>query len=199
MIIQQVLRDLSYCCYGNTAQTSASNTVMVEFTNQSFHLKTKTCFNHREKDTICQELVDKIKSREERELERLYQLYAVLKHVSNGNDSNSSLNKLIQLYFDDKLTTDHLCSIGIDTYQLRNIQPLSERMLSQIRSDIRMLISSNDDRMFTGRAVARILQGISSPRYPAEVWGRKVFHWRKYLNVDFSVLCDIATDVIINN
>ncbi|KAJ8973797.1 hypothetical protein NQ317_002798 [Molorchus minor] len=42
----------------------------------------------------------------------------------------------------------------------------------QLVSDIHALICMYRDNTFTGRAVARILQGIQSPNYPATIWGR---------------------------
>ena len=204
-IIQQTLRDLQYSNNTTTVVTAGSNTssstssnVIVEFSNLSFHLKTARCFSNEEKDTICQQLMDKVKQREHREIERLYQLYGVMKHVSKtGHGSNSSLKDFLHLYFADKLTPVYLQSVGIDSHLMLN-QPLSERRLAQVKADIRTLISTHDDRVFTGRVVARILQGIASPCYPAEVWGRRVFHWRKYLDIEFNTLCKIATDEVIN-
>ena len=207
--IQQTLRDLQYSnnnttisntvtAAGSNTSSSTSSNVMVEFSNLSFHLKTTRCFSNEEKDTICQQLMDKVKQREHREIERLYQLYGVMKHISlAGRGSNSSLKDFLHLYFADKLTPMYFQSVGIDSHLMLN-QPLSERRLAQVKVDIRTLISTHDDRVFTGRAVARILQGIASPCYPAEVWGRRVFHWRKYLDIEFNTLCKIATDEIIN-
>ena len=69
--IQQTLRDLQYSntitTISNTVTEAGSNTssstssnVMVEFSNLSFHLKTTRCFSNEEKDTICQQLMDKL-------------------------------------------------------------------------------------------------------------------------------------------
>ena len=186
--IHQILKDLRYSNY---------NSIIIEFDNLAFHFKTKRCFTNDEKDSICQCLLEKVKKREEREIERLYQLYTILKHVSTSQPgSNSSPKEFILAYFKDQLTIDYLQSKGMDQYELLN-QPLSERRLLQLRADIRSMVSTHDDRAFTGRAVARILQGISSPCFPAEVWGRKVFNWRKYLDIEFNSLCKIATEEII--
>ena len=196
-----MVKDLQYGNYS----TSSTGTMIVEFNDPSFHLKTQKCFSNEEKDSLCQFLLDKVKQREKREVERLYQLFAVMKQVSttslpDNDPSNSSLKDIIQLYFKDQLTPEYLHSLAINPYQLVQMQqPLSERLLFRVRADIRTLISNNDDRVFTGRAVARILQGISSPCYPAEIWGRKVFYWRKYLDIEFDTLCKIATEEMTNN
>ena len=187
--IYQILKDLQY---------SKSSSAIIEFCNIAFHLKTNRCFTDTDKDSICQQLMEKIKSREEREIERLYQLYTILEHVATTDCSNSSLKQFLSLYFKDRLTTDLLQREGMDPYKLL-CPSISDQRLLQLRADVRLLVRTHDDRAFTGRAVARILQGISSPCYPAEVWGRKVFNWRKYLDIEFNTLCKIATEEIVNN
>ena len=73
----------------------------------------------------------------------------------------SSLKDLLQLYFNDKLTEDTFHTLHIDPYEHLN-QPLTERRAILVRNDIRSLLSiheRHEDQQFTGRSVARILQG----------------------------------------
>ncbi|XP_077297711.1 recQ4 helicase [Arctopsyche grandis] len=67
---------------------------------------------------------------------------------------------------------------------------------TQIMVDVRGLISTYRDCSFTGRAIARILQGISSPNYPAIVWGR-CRYWRSHIGEDFYTICNIAKQQIM--
>jgi ATP-dependent DNA helicase Q4 len=39
----------------------------------------------------------------------------------------------------------------------------------------------------SGRVIARIFHGISSPQYPAIDWSRN-YMWRRYAGVDFNVI-----------
>ncbi|XP_068618290.1 ATP-dependent DNA helicase Q4 [Battus philenor] len=64
-------------------------------------------------------------------------------------------------------------------------------------SDIRALIATYKDCKFTGRSIARIFQGISSPNFPAIVWGKCKF-WRSHIHEDFHELTKIATQQIIH-
>lgn len=66
----------------------------------------------------------------------------------------------------------------------------------QLVNDIQSLICMYRDNAFTGRAVARIFQGIQSPNYPAVIWGRCKF-WRSYLDMDFNTLVKIASREIV--
>ena len=43
----------------------------------------------------------------------------------------------------------------------------------------------------TGRAVARVLQGVSSPAFPMAQWNKCGF-WQQYTNVDFAVITATA-------
>jgi len=67
-----------------------------------------------------------------------------------------------------------------------------------IRADIRNFIQQySDEHKLTGRVIARVFQGIDSPRYPATVWGRVRKFWRSHLDTDFHWLRKIATREIL--
>uniref|UniRef100_A0A3Q2DW61 DNA 3'-5' helicase n=1 Tax=Cyprinodon variegatus TaxID=28743 RepID=A0A3Q2DW61_CYPVA len=63
---------------------------------------------------------------------------------------------------------------------------------NQIRADIRSFLGNRSDERFSGRAVARILHGIS-PCYPAQIYGKDRRYWRKYIQFDFNQLIRLAT------
>ncbi|KAK5911139.1 hypothetical protein CgunFtcFv8_005341 [Champsocephalus gunnari] len=69
---------------------------------------------------------------------------------------------------------------------------------NQIRADIRSFLSNRSDEKFSGRAVARILHGIGSPCFPAQIYGRDRRYWRKYIQFDFNQLIRLATQEIIH-
>ena len=67
-----------------------------------------------------------------------------------------------------------------------------------LRADIRSFIQHyGDEHKLTGRAIARVFQGIDSPRYPATVWGRVRKFWRSYMDIDFHWLRKIATREVL--
>ena len=58
--IHQVLQDLQYNDYNTSQLTVTSSNIMVEFSNPSFHLRSRDISNE-EKDLICQQLLDKVR------------------------------------------------------------------------------------------------------------------------------------------
>lgn len=49
---------------------------------------------------------------------------------------------------------------------------------------------------FTGRSLARIFHGVSSPVYPAAIWGRCKY-WRAHIKNDFNGIVSLANAEII--
>ena len=66
----------------------------------------------------------------------------------------------------------------------------------QIISDIKQLIHMYPENNFSGRSIARIFHGISSPCYPAVIWGKCKF-WRAHLIADFHRLVRIGNREIV--
>ena len=192
--MQRIIAVTRYCTAIWLLLTSSN--VMVEFSNPSFHLTSRDISNE-EKDLICQQVLDKVKrSGENREVVSAVLYIESLITCMTLFSTNPSLNDLLQLYFNDKLTENTFHTLHIDPYEHLH-QPLTERRAILVRNDIRSLLSIHEDQQFTGRSVARILQGISSPCFPAEVWGRMYMYWRKHLNVEFNILCRMATKELI--
>lgn len=52
------------------------------------------------------------------------------------------------------------------------------------------------DNTFSGRTIARIFHGISSPNYPAVMWGRCKF-WRAHSKTDFNRIVRLANAEIV--
>lgn len=107
---------------------------------------------------------------------------------------SEKLRSFIQDYFVEEL--------GI----INNQQPVAacdegqcppENQEQSIRSDIRSLILNYRDQTFTARSIARILHGISSPCFPAEIWGKARKHWRAQLHQDFNILVRMAAQELL--
>ena len=70
--------------------------------------------------------------------------------------------------------------------------------IEQARSDMRQFIHLyGTEHQLTGRSIARVFQGISSPCFPAEVWGKVRRFWRSHMDVDFNKLRNMATEMLI--
>lgn len=58
------------------------------------------------------------------------------------------------------------------------------------------MISMYPENNFTGRNVARIFHGISSPNYQAVMWFRCKY-WRAHSKTDFNRIVRLANSVIV--
>lgn len=73
---------------------------------------------------------------------------------------------------------------------------LSVSSVSFLRADIRVFLSRMDVASITGRQLARILHGISSPMFETSEWENNQF-WKRHVNVEFNALIQIATEEIV--
>ncbi|XP_072947117.1 ATP-dependent DNA helicase Q4 [Epargyreus clarus] len=169
----------------------------IEFNTLGFKIKAPGDLNPSELDSILDDLHNSVQTQEK---VMLYQLEEINKAFHDHG--NYSFENIIfsEEFLQEKSNT--LKSI-INTYfgrhnNLPENVKLQERPLEveSVVSDVRTLISTYKDCKFTGRSIARIFQGISSPNYPALVWGRCKF-WRSHISEDFYGLIKIATQQII--
>ncbi|XP_020809523.1 LOW QUALITY PROTEIN: ATP-dependent DNA helicase Q4 [Drosophila serrata] len=65
-----------------------------------------------------------------------------------------------------------------------------------ITDDVHSLINMYPDNTFSGRNIARIFHGITSPNYPAVIWGRCKY-WRAHVKVDFNRILHLSNMAII--
>jgi ATP-dependent DNA helicase Q4 len=93
---------------------------------------------------------------------------------------SDSLKQIIRNYFQSDLPMDVVV-----------IDESNDTADGEILSDIRQTISMYPDNTFSGRALARLFHGISSPCYPAVIWGRCKY-WRAHMNVNFSRLVSLG-------
>jgi len=206
-IVRSELRDLQYNDRQTSSKPGVNSTVLVEFSNLAFHLRSPGDLTTEERDLVCDFLCKKVKKQEECEIRKLHLLHAVLQSVSCNNfyecfckgDTNQNqvrLKALIHQYFKEELECEHT-SLQLQVPVVKTEADLSLDLINRICQDIYALVTIHTDQKFTGRAIARIFHGIASPCFPAEVWGRQPRFWRKHLDVDFNLLCQIATKKLV--
>jgi ATP-dependent DNA helicase Q4 len=100
-------------------------------------------------------------------------------------EKSNSLKKLIREYFQSSLPTDVKIS-----------EDQNDTSDNEILIDIRQIIVMYPQNNFTGRALARIFHGISSPCYPAVIWGRCKY-WRAHMNVNFKRLVVLGNSEVV--
>ena len=202
-ILSSELRDLQF----NDRQTSSGSkcsgsSVLVEFSAPSFHLFSPGDFSPEELDYVCDYLQKRVRAQEKLEVDKLHLLYSVLRSVACDNiyeyfteeektTTQTQLMSLINDYFEDRLDCTSAAERGINIQKLPSEIPT--KLEAEITRDVHSLMSIHSERNFSGRTIARIFHGISSPCFPAEVWARQQRFWRRHLTVDFNVLCQIAT------
>lgn len=76
------------------------------------------------------------------------------------------------------------------------MEEANETSDGEIASDIRQMISMYPDNNFSGRALARLFNGISSPCYPAVIWSRCKY-WRAHMHVNFSRLVALGNAEVV--
>ncbi|CAH0584302.1 unnamed protein product [Chrysodeixis includens] len=168
----------------------------VEFNTLGFRIRARGDLNSVELDSILDELHNSVVSQEKARLFQLEECNLAFRKLGDYSLESAVLSNEVLL------KTSNLLKDTIRNYFERDNLPanftLEERPLNveRVIPDVRSLICTYKDCNFTGRSIARIFQGISSPNYPAIVWGRCKF-WRSHLHEDFNGLIKIATQQII--
>jgi ATP-dependent DNA helicase Q4 len=189
-----------------------SNTISVEFSSKVFHIRSAVCFSSsssskNQVDKVCEFLGKKVRKQEESLVEKLHLLRGILQSVNfnvTGSEiimidkavkiQGSLLRESIQRCFNDEQFS--ASCLGIDSPLLPVYQQVSSELEEQIEADVHLFLLINNPLIqFTGRAIARIFYGLGSPLFPARdwAWGRCRQFWRKYIEVNFDQLCQIAT------
>ncbi|XP_070777641.1 ATP-dependent DNA helicase Q4 [Enoplosus armatus] len=199
-LVKRGLRQLQW----STGRAGGRSGIHVEFSSISFYFRSYGDLSDEEMDRVCQFLHNRVQNQERTQLYQLTACFKAFKSVAfrsvsscvDDLDESRSLHlkSLLSEYFDkrrDRGST--LAPVDIeelDKYKLSDWE-------NQITADIRSFLSHRSDEKFSGRAIARILHGIGSPCYPAQIYGRDRRYWRKYIQFDFNQLIRLATQEII--
>ncbi|XP_032391324.1 ATP-dependent DNA helicase Q4 isoform X2 [Etheostoma spectabile] len=198
-LVKRGLRQLQWCSVGGRSG------VHVEFSSLSFYFRSFGDLSDEEMDRVCQFLHNRVQNQERTQLYQLTACFKAFKSVAFQSASSCledldesrslKLKDLLSKYFDKRRDRSHMLAPvdieELDKYKLSDWE-------NQIRADIRGFLSNRSDEKFSGRAVARILHGIASPCYPAQIYGRDRRYWRKYIQFDFNQLIKLATQEIIH-
>ncbi|KAI8501981.1 ATP-dependent DNA helicase Q4 [Branchiostoma belcheri] len=177
--------------------------LLVDFTDVSFLLRAPGDLSDDELEEVSDFLYGRVESQERTELRQIRAVFDALTEVSHDEfwacaeevdqTRSEQLKKTLRQYFEKQpaqnTSSDTCAEEGEEQVPLKNE--------AQVRSDIRSFVCLHHDRTFTGRAVARVFHGISSPCYPAQVWGRDRRFWRSHLDVDFNQLRRLAVEELV--
>lgn len=168
------------------------STISVQLSNLGFRLLAPGNLSDEQLDQALDSLYTRVVDQERKALLQLNAVHETLREVAKPSffaclteEDDCALKKKIREYFDSLNPLDDC------------VPPERNAVHEdQLAADVHSIISMYRDNNFTGRAIARIFQGIQSPNYPAVMWGRCKF-WRAYLHADFHTIVKIATREII--
>ncbi|XP_063828184.1 ATP-dependent DNA helicase Q4 [Ostrinia nubilalis] len=169
----------------------------VEFNTLGFRIKASGDLKPPELDAILNDLHELVLAQEKTRLYQLEEINTAFGKLGNYSLQTKDISEELLQKQSDELKSIIRCYFQREDNLPTDIT-LEERPLDveRVTTDVRALISSYKDCEFSGRSIARIFQGISSPNYPALVWGRCKF-WRSHIHEDFYGLIKIATQQIL--
>ena len=194
----------SYDLDGSSCTTPTCDDVSIEFSGLLFHINSRGVVSPQERDGICEFLQKTVKEREEIIVKKLHVFHAVLSAVSQNSSCGDAvlrsevdtkqLLRMTKKYFGFKgLDIRYLAKQNISVFEVpKTVTSDEEEEIGAAVHRLISLILRYPDKQLTGRTIARIFQGIQSPLFPALFWWN-CGCWRKYRNVDFDVLCQIAS------
>ena len=181
-MLKRELGSLSYNDRGTGGEQRSS--VIVEMTDLSYMFE----IYHR-KDNGAEEVVDflegKIGETETMSLNKLA-LFSDMLATGACNRNDVLFREKIRNYFE----SDPVCP---PPPSLTDVS-----LIPRLRQEIGGFIMTHSDTKFTGRAIARIFHGISSPKFPAHMWGTTPY-WRKYMHAGFHTVRKMAEKELDTN
>lgn len=179
----------------------------------SFHALAAGDLSEEEFKEVEKFVVDWNHQYEIRERERIAKVYQTfrkhcisvdqMKNMSTRLDVSNRLKTALNSYFDPSLQM-----VDLEGYTIRPLAeetnslnektgPISDVRKAAIRASASAFLSAHGKEGYTPSIIAKIFQGISTPNFPAEVWGLNRKWWRKHVDVDFRVLYDIIHEQAI--
>ncbi|KAG5681743.1 hypothetical protein PVAND_011152 [Polypedilum vanderplanki] len=168
----------------------------VSFSDLGFRIRAPGDLSDEELDRALDSLESRTQSQERTQLIQLQMIFDSFMSLAFPSFSKCSTNDLsikesdelkviIRKYFQTNLPMDVEITDEIDN--------TSDDV---IISNIRQIIQMYPENSFSGRSIARIFHGISSPCFPAVIWGRCKF-WRAHLSVNFHRLVRLGNKEIV--
>ncbi|OTF70874.1 ATP-dependent DNA helicase Q4-like protein, partial [Euroglyphus maynei] len=178
----------------------------IRFSDYSFHFDAPGIFSGKQLDRIIDCVYDRMMKFERQELAKLrftYQKFSEFR--SNGKDNEKFSEKsdglkafLNNVYFGSRSITEEIeHSLSELDGKSNNALPSMLAMRKDDYAAICYKITEfiqqyYDQGLDSERKIARILAGISSPKYSADIWGRVRQFWRSLVHVDFEFLLKLS-------
>lgn len=202
--VRRILRRNEWVIDEKTGRFRRSQ-VRISYSGLAFHLRAKTDLNSDEKEEIERYLRSYTSNYIREERDKIANVYDVFQNhtldleqmddkicrLKTSLNLKSTLHKYFQSDEKADMSSPIISQFKMDHMNKERVHaPIDEQA---IRRRIRSFISAHGTK-HTSRAIARILQGISTPNYPAEVWGTNRNWWRTIINIDYEKLNQYCED-----
>lgn len=192
-VVKYQLKQLEWTSVNGAPKRS---TISVSYSDLGFRIRSPGDLTAKELDTALDSLEKRTSSQEKAQLIQLQIIFNSLKSLAVKTftacssesvpvESSDKLKTIIRNYFQ----TDLPMNVSLT-------DEVNETSDEEIISDLKQIIFMYPDNNFSGRALARLFHGISSPCYPAVIWGRCKY-WRAHMNVNFSRLVSLGNAELV--
>lgn len=193
-VVKYQLKQLEWTTVSGSKKRSS---ITVSFSDLGFRIRSPGDLSNEELDTALDSLEMRTSSQEKAQLIQLQIIFNYFKSLAFSSamscsskdfprDSSEKLKVAIRNYFQTNLPMN----VELD-------EESSFTNDKEIISDIRQMIGMYPDNNFSGRVLARLFHGISSPCYPAVIWGRCKY-WRAHINVNFKRIVALGNSELVN-
>lgn len=191
----------------------AKSGISIEFQSKSFYLKRKCITDDTELDDVNDHLWNRVSSQMHFSHTNFKALYKILSENSfnsvgeyvDGYPTDNTpdqvepksnvLKQHLNDYFNNKLNIDEFTKCTQLEYEQSQSSEKEKPLIANIK---RFIYTYEKEIKLSGTVIARIFHGISTPRYPAEVWGRNRNFWRAHLDIEFERLTKLCTQQVLN-
>lgn len=170
--------------------------VRVSFEGHSFHLKLIGDLECEELEEIAAHLLHYSDMYEYSSRQKVARVFNILRSHSmslelmTDKDTRLQVSSRLKAALNDYFRCDgneHTSALtDISSENMIDTQEMELRT-KNIRKHARAFISAHGSK-HSAKNIARIFQGVSTPNYPAEIWGQNKRWWRILVNVDFKHL-----------
>ncbi|XP_078609294.1 ATP-dependent DNA helicase Q4-like [Branchiostoma floridae x Branchiostoma japonicum] len=202
--LEPVRRDIRALKWKRTNTGGYQRTgLLAEFTDVSFLLRAPGDLTDDQLEEVSDFLYGRVESQERTELRQLKAVFQALTDVSHeefwhcAEEVDQARSEQLKVTLREYFEKEPTLNVSSDSCGEEQEEQVPLKNEGQVRADIRSFVCLHHDRNFTGRAIARIFHGITSPCYPAQVWGRDRRYWRSHLDVDFNQLRRLAVEELV--
>ncbi|KPM09437.1 ATP-dependent DNA helicase Q4-like protein [Sarcoptes scabiei] len=195
------------------------NNIGIKFSNYSFYLESQGFMDDEQIETIVAEIHRKIQEFEKREITKIRYLYAkfgefkianvkmIADELSYVNELSQKFHKFFSQYF-QRFNENNVKQMdwNLIDFSRENLFNHLPRAMKKIKDEqcllaIKKLIDDSievhhKEGLNTPRKLARILQGISSPKFPSQFWRRAYTVWNRVSDIDFNDCLKLCEEAI---